>query len=552
MTTLGLSVPYSWDAIRDAYTTLVTHYIPGPLSLSYFVPFILLPTALLIPPSRLSHLQICHVFLPPIYASVFHAWYSMGGVDVISVDGLLWSTLLIGFKDVRKDFRRLVLTDVLPSDDKCQSGPPTEKHVNDSSHPSSADNGFTPILKQDNASKPHEQPANSNVTTQGHILGQTFPKSLYDRLIWVLTLLSSTRMFSWDTGSPVHLRQQIPVLRNPPTRMRFALSLIPTIIFTQALLPLLLQLALHDPVITSKKPPSSQSTLFRPLFPFPVQSADPPTTVILLQTYIPAVILRPMTLGLWTFCALTTGFALPAPLVVFSNWLIGLPSDAWSPHVLPEYFGSFSTVLDHGVGGIWGRWWHQHMRVMSSAPGAWIADKLGLIEEGVSERVDANSEVEREGGKCGGGTRWSRQVNKECRYLLVLTSAFFFSGVTHMGLVPPAVCGAWGLRMRIAGFFWLQAFAIGFERAVRLGWTSHARSSLDIAGKTEDTPRDVQSGTSVQLIMRAVRFIWVIAWLCLTIPLLYRPYDQLGWWKLYPPVDVGGRVGWFMRGDWIP
>merc|ERR1712070_102076 len=93
------------------YDHLTHHIVPGPQSISYLVPLVLLPTALLIPRSTLSRCQNYLVFMPVITACIAHAWWAMGGVDVISVDVLLWSLLLLVLQDPWKDFRWVVRKD---------------------------------------------------------------------------------------------------------------------------------------------------------------------------------------------------------------------------------------------------------------------------------------------------------------------------------------------------------------------------------------------------------------------------------------------------------
>ncbi|KAL8993194.1 MAG: hypothetical protein Q9169_006525, partial [Polycauliona sp. 2 TL-2023] len=60
----------------SAYQHLTNHIVPGPASTSYFIPFLLLPAALCIPPSILSKNQIASLFLPLIIACLIHAWKS--------------------------------------------------------------------------------------------------------------------------------------------------------------------------------------------------------------------------------------------------------------------------------------------------------------------------------------------------------------------------------------------------------------------------------------------------------------------------------------------
>ncbi|KAL8370637.1 hypothetical protein RB595_000826 [Gaeumannomyces hyphopodioides] len=47
----------------------------------------------------------------------------------------------------------------------------------------------------------------------------------------------------------------------------------------------------------------------------------------------------------------------------------GVSSDLWQ---YSDNFGSFSQLLDHGLAGFWGRYWHQTFRVGYTAPSKWL------------------------------------------------------------------------------------------------------------------------------------------------------------------------------------
>lgn len=58
--------------------------------------------------------------------------------------------------------------------------------------------------------------------------------------------------------------------------------------------------------------------------------------------------------------------------------LLGSRADLWH---YPTLYGSFtSNVLDKGLAGFWGGWWHQTFRVAFSAPGAWLA-RRGILAD---------------------------------------------------------------------------------------------------------------------------------------------------------------------------
>ena len=104
------------------------------------------------------------------------------------------------------------------------------------------------------------------------------------------------------------------------------------------------------------------------------------------------------------------------------------------------------------------------------------------------------------------------------RYMLVTVSAFGFSGLMHMGLIPPqplhTTMTAMEMRLWIGSFFWVQIAGFGIELAV-------SRIFRRVGGQ-------------VSGLVRMVVLIWVSTWLCATLPLLVPPFRELGYWSVYP------------------
>ena len=98
----------SLSELKRLYFDLITTIVPGPASLTYFIPLLLLPLGLLVPPSVLSHTQLCTIVLPISILATASAWYDLGGNDVISTDSLYLTFFLYLFKDPRRDFRRII------------------------------------------------------------------------------------------------------------------------------------------------------------------------------------------------------------------------------------------------------------------------------------------------------------------------------------------------------------------------------------------------------------------------------------------------------------
>jgi len=297
------------SSLRAFYFYIVTEVVPGPMSWSYFVPLVSLPTALMIPPTVLSRKQLVCFFLGPIYACTIHAWSAMGGVDVISALMLLWATFLIGLEDPRRTFRRVRNGYVDAS-----SG---------SSQKISTGAGKTPTIPPS--------------------WDEPYPSEPLPRLRWVLALVASSRLTGWKIGSSTsHDRHQADP-SPPPTRWGFLEhTLLPRLSLSLSLLWLTSRLARRWPDFSGMKRDDSDQLI--------------PDMLI---AYIPAYILQPLTIGFHAYAFLTLQYLVPTPFAVLSNHLFGFPRNTWSLHTVPPRFGPFTAVLDKGLAGLWGVWWHQ-------------------------------------------------------------------------------------------------------------------------------------------------------------------------------------------------
>ena len=404
--------------VASSYLYLVTQLVTGPLSLSWLGAFVLLPIALMIPPDKLSHSQLVYFFLIPIFALTIHSWLVIGWVDVVGVDMLCWSIYLLYVVDPRVKFTRIkYITPAemaqVPSTNTSANGKVQEIFVkNDTSHAHVNGNGQVPLQEK--------AVPNGNMTGRGKILDpanymdvaqisqlrseavmtdETYPIELGPRLLWVFNLVCSDRMVRWRIGSPGHDSHQ---KRLGPTRRQYASSLLPVLLFATFCFCVTNLLATHDPYFRS-------AALVPLASPYNIASTKTPYTVLFLQYLLPPSILRPLALGFFAWSLLTFEFNLVPLIVVGINYLTGsrFPRDNWSPHTLPAYFGPFTSVLDGGLRRAWGTWWHQHMRFMVTAPG------IALVK---FFRIPQKSAVS---------------------LVIPQISAFLFSGIAHMGLVPP-------------------------------------------------------------------------------------------------------------------
>lgn len=459
-----------------AYDRLVTHIVPGPKSLSYFVPLILLPTALLIPSSVLSRWQTNALFLPIITAATIHAWYAMGGVDVISVEIMLWTFYLLAFNDVEKDFKR-----VFPI-------PRKAKRVHFKEKPQKIASGAFGAKEKDHPPLP---PAISKSYTQ-----ITYPDTLADRLSWVGTLVISLRLTDWKTGDLSHDSKQPAKRAGNPSHIRFAAVALLHVLGGYILLDLTAAYISTDPYF------HHHAVAVSDRLPAPFD-----------WFWLSPRLWRSLTIVLQAWALISPQYYMPCLIPVLAHW-IGLLPDTYAPHLWPSFFGPPSVVLDKGLRGLWGSYWHQTLRHAVSGPGAYLSDKLGLRRGGLE------------------------------RYALLTVTAFFFSGLVHMGLVPAeplyASIKANAVRLLFAGFFWVQPVGILAEVLVARAVKETGLFTLIAPGRRE-------------LVRRAMNLAWLLFWGSISLPLLGEAARQSGYWRVWPvPVSLYRGLmfdDWFV---WIP
>ncbi len=422
----------SLSELASFYEHLTHHIVPGPNSYSYFVPFLLLPAALLIPPSVLSRRQLAFLFLPAIYACQIHSWYA-GSIDVISLDLALWSFVLLGCRDPRRTHRRIWVSGSSASGDGKRSGE--------------------------------------------DVVEEAYPEELARRIPWVFTLLVSLRLTGWKIGEPSHDRTQPPARLSRSAFVRHAVN---TVVQSYLILDAAAFYARTDPYFITAGMEVDN--------PYPPPSAEMATWLVIVRQ-LPPRLVRSSVLAGQSYAMVTGMFYIPMIPVVGLN-AVGLLPHEWSPHTWPLPFGPFSAVPKRGLRGLWGQWWHGINRQLTAPPGRWLAQEVDIPTKSVAG------------------------------YALLTISAFFFSGVMHMGLIPPephsSLYSASWMRLHVAGFFWSQIPAFGIEVAVSTLVARFIPQALDWP------------------VTRALVTIWTAAWLCLTLPLLTVPFRELWYWHHYP------------------
>lgn len=312
-------MPVAWQDVVTFYDHLTLHLVPGPRSLSYFVPFILMYVSLLIPPSTLSHNQLRCLILPFIYAMQANIWIRHGSFDVISVSGMLTAFMLIGWYDVRRDFKHVRRL----ADGQPQSSPGT--------------------------------------TVQIPFTLEAYPASLSARCRWVGSLFLSLRLTDWHIGVHSHdATQPCPI---KPFE-EFVSETVAHSIFCYALLDVTSTYMAKMPCTvspTSYLPASTAMILIRP-------------ATHLLHFYAALALLTALVPHLVALSVL-----LVIPSLRYSTMISPL---MWSSHFGPvsSVYSSLpgSPVRGLGLRAFWGTFWHQNMRHVASTPGIAMAHVFGL------------------------------------------------------------------------------------------------------------------------------------------------------------------------------
>ncbi|EME42926.1 hypothetical protein DOTSEDRAFT_72384 [Dothistroma septosporum NZE10] len=164
--------------------------------------------------------------------------------------------------------------------------------------------------------------------------------------------------------------------------------------------------------------------------------------------------------------------------------VIGIRGEPWMNPM--DFFGNFNAVLDNGIAGWWGVWWHQIFRFGFEAPTTSLLEVLGV-------------EKKSQAGK-----------------LISMFTAFMLSGCLH-------ACGSFaqlGDTRPLLGpfrFFLLQPFGILSQIVIS--------SQLKKAGILDSIPKPVKQLTNLLAV-----FVWMYA----TAPLLVDDFAKGGVWLFEP------------------
>lgn len=311
---------------------------------------------------------------------------------------VIWSATLLIFNDVEKTFKRIerraAPENVFSSDgpefiDMDKYGDVNIADPNGGDTLPSNDNSAA----NDSASIPGQQPGKSSMDPyKGEFFTwQTYPESFLHRLNWAFDLLSNMRgpQWNWRISTmgplPASVHAQLhPGKRDTSRELDDSMivdskarlkAVFASFLRSYLLLDLVKVLMIRDPYfkgVVSPAPP--------PPFPFNYL----PDVPMIIALY------RHLVTGIGVFTALD--YALSFNPIIFLGLSTAFPNAARALTSVPldaswlysETFGPFlSTVLESGLAGCWGQWWHQLFRAGFTNTARWL---LSLLPEKLATR----------------------------------------------------------------------------------------------------------------------------------------------------------------------
>jgi hypothetical protein len=445
------------------------------------------------------------------------------GVGLISCFGVLWTAAIMIFNDCQRDFRRIERRAVNESGGG-------EVVVEGNGHATSSGivlNGSAKdygrggdfAIRQRLAAKQDEEASTSKGPSQrrGPLFWQPYPSGpMIERLDWVADVFCSFRGVGWnwqssgipdapnwvqrqlrgETDVPEELETKanepaIKVSRTGIRRYSDRAALLKACLINLAIgyivIDVVKTLGIHDPYMwygdmTLPPPP------FVPAF---IRDSH-----VLTKSYRLMICLCAINIALWAIFKMGPVFF----VAILGPRTIGLRGEAWMNPA--DMFGDFSQVLDSGLAGWWGAWWHQTFRFAFQQPGDALVDFLGFEKRSIQGKLVST---------------WV---------------AFFLSGLLHASGSYTQLGDTYPLTGQLA-FFLMQALGVTVQTGVCF-W-------LASKGVTQRIPRVVR---------RAANLGIVAVWLYFTSPLLVDDFARGGIWLFEPvPISFARGLGFGPEGE---
>ena len=427
------------------------------------------------------------------------------GIGLMSVWGIVWSAVLLVYNDPITTFQRVEKKDM-----KQKSA--AESHMLNSTTPPTSSPGNRrvygvvggaqePTLKKEDAQDVAKTP-------QTFLVWQSYPDKFRHRLDWVIDLCTSFRGPGWNW----HI-QTLPAADYPSPYM------LPTPLASKKLLT---RIAIRGFLIWYLVVDIVKTAAMSDPYFWGIASLSSPAPN---AAYLPSIVINnPPLIKLYrlllsfaaVISALSLIFALCPLVFAFLFPLLGLDqythAPLLEPLLYPPYWGDFGSVLDKGLAGWWGSWWHQLFRMGISEPSRVLIAKLG----------------------------WNSRSQKS--KLLQLFIGFGISGIIHAGASYTTLNPESRPLSGPFAFFLSQAFGVLAEQFVF--------KTMGISNVMRSWPR---------FLRRAGTLMYLMAWSYVTGPLLADDFARCGIW-LFEPVPISplrglgfgaqGEGWWCWHGTW--
>ncbi|KAI9677419.1 MAG: hypothetical protein M1817_006373 [Caeruleum heppii] len=420
------------------------------------------------------------------------------GIGLLAAWAIEWSAALLLFNHPQQDFQRIERRSVQPQ--RLEQLPqPLANGISSSLHRPDTN---SPKLRRENGRLDHivAQPKATHTSRGNRAYWQSFPEHSYRaRLSWVLDLSSNFRGSGWNKGInglpalPADVKSELAgdqhttssgtsPIPGPTGNLRYLTKesllrrKIGAAILACIVLDIIKLFMMKDPYFwgfVEEGPPSYLPRWIRDSF-------------VMTRTYRLV-----LSLGIiYTTLNLIFGLAPIFFVGLLGSGYLGVRGEPW---LYPDMNGAFRSVLDKGLAGWWGGWWHQIFRFAFSAPSAVALERLQL------------------------------NVKSPQAKFLQLFIAFTMSGLLHF-------CGSYTLLpatkpLNSFFFFFVQTFGITAQ--------TFFTALLQRYGVIDRIPKTVRQLSN---------FVFVHVWFYYTGPLLTDDFARGSVW-LFEPIPISPLRG---------
>ena len=394
------------------------------------------------------------------------------GVGLCSSWCILWSATFLIFTEPHKNLSRIKRSSV---------------------NLDSVDPKYNEITSTNTSSAAESKDVITTHAREASLVWESMPEGFWQRLDWTLDLLTSLRGLNWSWKISEKSPPPGKIVARYQLHSRGTLwsSLSRTLLFSFSL-DIIKVTMMKDPYFWGLADYSWRWTSSIPLLDLGLMR-----------------ICRPVLSCLAIYVAVLWIYSL-VPLVcvhVLGPKILGVRGEEW---MYPAVNGRLSEVIQGGLQGFWGKWWHQLLRLPFDAAGSWAINHT---------RLDKRSSL---------------------AWLLRLIVAFAVSGFVH-------ACGSYTLwpdtrPWRPFLFFIIQPVGIACQK--------YAAHVLERHGTTTRFSRTSRYTANLS---------FTIFWLWFTFPLLADEYARGGVWLAEPlPISPlralgaisGERFWWCWKGQW--